>query len=118
MLSSNLNFLSKESRVSIRFHNCGVVKPGRQGRPMLIPCGACLPEDLADVFSAPVRSSGVVAGEGFQKDQVGRVLGIVSGMETIKFGQDRRSGSDVQAGIEKLPVIDIPLLQVLRIDLH
>jgi len=79
---------------------------------------ACFPEDLADVFSSPVLGAGVVAGEGFQEDQVWRVLGIVSGMQTIKLGQDRRPGPDVQAGIKKLPVIDISFFQVLRIDLH
>ena len=74
---------------------------------------ACFLEDLADVFSSTVRGAGVVAGEGFQEDQVWRVLGIVSGMQTIKLGQDRRPCPDVQAGIKKLLEVDISFFQVL-----
>jgi len=84
----------------------------------LSACASCLLEDPTDVFTAPVRGAGVVAGKGFQKDQVGWGFGIIAAVSLVKFGKDGRAYADVKAGIKKLSVIDSPLVQVLRIDLH
>jgi len=43
---------------------------------------------------------------------------MIAAVSLVKFGKDGRTCADVKAGIKKLSVIDSPLVQVLRIDLH